>query len=359
MYNFLYKKQNAHMNNSTQPSDASLHHVHNKLHGCVTTFLQLQTSLLPPHHNTHMQSSWGPSTQAKVLVFCKEKGHIYCGFYVLLNHLICRKFGPLEKGMANHFSILALRTPWTVQFSSVAQLCQTRWNPMNHSTPGLPVHHQLLESTQTHIHWVGDAIQPSHPLSSPSPPALNFPSIRVFSKESALHIKWPKYWSFSINISPSNEHPGLISFRMDWVDLLAVQGTLKSLLQHHSSKASVFRHSAFFIVQLSHPYVTTGKTIALMRRTFVGKVMYLLFNMLSRLVITFLPRSKCFLISWLQSPSAVILEPRKIKWATVSTVSPSICHEVMGPDGMILVFWMLSFKPTFSFSFFHFHQEAL
>ena len=150
-----------------------------------------------------------------------------------------------------------------------------------------------------------------------------FPSIRVFSNGSALCIRWPKYWSFSFNISPSNEHPGLISFRMDWLDHLAVQGTLKSLLQHHSSKAPILRHSAFFIVQLSHPYMTTGKTIALPIRTFVDKAMPLLFNMLSRLVKTFLPRSKHLLISRLQSPSAVILEPRKIKSATVSL---SICH---------------------------------
>ena len=165
-----------------------------------------------------------------------------------------------------------------------------------------------------------------------------FPSIRVFSNEAALCIRWPKYWSFSFNISPSNEHPGLISFRMDWLDLLVVQGTLKSLLQHHSSKASILLHSAFFTVQISHPYMTTGKTIALTRQTFVGQVMSLLLNMLSRLVITFLPRSKCLLISWLQSLSAVILEPKKIKSDTVSTVSPSISHEVMGPDAMILVF---------------------
>ena len=164
---------------------------------------------------------------------------------------------------------------------------------------------------------------------------LIFPSIRVFSNESALHIRWPKCWSFSFSISPSSEHPGLISFRMAWLDLLAVQGTLKSLLQHHSSKASILQPSAFFIVQLSHPYMTTGKTIALTRRTFVDKVMSLLFNMLSRLVITFLPRSKCLLILWLQSPSAVILEPPQIKSATVSTVPPSICH---GTDAMILVF---------------------
>ena len=156
-----------------------------------------------------------------------------------------------------------------------------------------------------------------------------FPSLRVFSSESALHIRWPKYWSFSFNISPSSEHPGLISSRMDWLDLLAVQGTLKSLLQHHSSKASILRCSAFFTVQFSHPYMTTGKTIALTRWTFVGKVISLLFNMLSRLVITFLPRSKCLLISRLQSPSAVILQPPKIKSDTVSTVSPSICHEVI------------------------------
>ena len=151
-------------------------------------------------------------------------------------------------------------------------------------------------------------------------------------------MRWPKYWSFSFNIVPSKEIPGLISFRMDWLDLLAVQGTLKSLLQQHSSKPSILQCSAFFTVQLSHPYMTSGKTIALTRRTFVGKVMSLLLNMLSRLVITFLPRSKHLLISWLQSPSAVILEPRKIKLATVSTVSRSICHEVMGPDAMILVF---------------------
>ena len=160
-------------------------------------------------------------------------------------------------------------------------------------------------------------------------------SIRVFSNESALRIRWPKYWSFSLSISPSNEHQGLISFKLDWLDLLAVQGTLKSLLQHHSSKASILQRSALFIVQLSHPYMMTGKTIALTRWTFVDKVMSLLLNMLSRLVITFLPRSKHLLISWLQSPSAVILERKNIKSLTVSTVSPSISHEIMGPDAMI------------------------
>ena len=235
-----------------------------------------------------------------------------------------------------------------VQFSSVAQSCLTLCNPMHRSTPGLPGQNQLEGFTQTHSI---ESVMPSshlilcHPLLllPPIPP-----SIRVFSNESTLHMKWPKYWSFSFSISPSNEHPGLISFRMDWLDLPAVQWTLKSLLQHHSSKASIFWHSAFFTVQLSHSYKTTGKTIALTRQTFVGKVMSLLFNMLSRLVITFLPGSKRLLISWLLTPSAVILEPPKIKSDTVSTVSPSTCHEVMGPDATILVFWMLSFKPTFS-----------
>ena len=175
------------------------------------------------------------------------------------------------------------------------------------------------------------------------PPSI-FPRIRVFSNESVLHMRWPKSWSFSFSISPSNEYSGLISCRMDWLDLLAVQGTLKSLFQHHSLKASIIWCSAFFIVQLSHPYMTTGKTIALTRWTFVGKVLSLLFSMLSGLVIAFLPRSKRLLISWLWSPSAVILEPPKIKSVTVSTVSLSICHEVIGPDAMILVFWMFSFN---------------
>ena len=151
-----------------------------------------------------------------------------------------------------------------------------------------------------------------------------FPSIKIFSSESALSIRWPKYWSFSFNISPANEHPGLISFRMDWLDLLAAQGSLKSLLQYHSSKASILWRSALFTVQLSHPYMTTGKTIALTRWTFVDQVMCLLFNILSRSVITFLPSSKHLLVTWLHSPSAVILEPRNIKSVTVSTVSPSI-----------------------------------
>ena len=186
---------------------------------------------------------------------------------------------------------------------------------MNCSTPGLPVHHQLLEFTHTHVHWVCDAIQPSHPLLSPSPSDLNLSQHQSFlSNESVLRIRWPKDWSFSSIMRPSKEHPGLISFRMDWLELLAVQGPLKSLLQQHSSKASVLQCSAFFTVQLSHIYMTTGKTIILTRWTFVGKVVSLLFNMLPRLVITFLPRSKLLLISWLQSPSAVTLEVKK-RWA--------------------------------------------
>ena len=184
------------------------------------------------------------------------------------------------------------------------------------------------------------------------------PSSRVFSNESNFHMSWPKYWSFIFSISPSKETPELMSFRMHWLDLLAVQRTLKSLLQHHSPKASVLRCSTFFTVQLSHPYMTTGKTIATIRRIFVGKVMSLLFNILSSLVIIFLPRSRHLLISWLQSPSAVILEPQKIKSDTVSTVYLSISHKVMGLDAMIFVFGMLSFKSTFPTLHYHFHQEA-
>ena len=225
---------------------------------------------------------------------------------------------------------------------------------------GLPVHHQLLESTQTHVHWVGDAIQPSHPLSSPSPPSI-FPSIRVFSKESALRIRWPKCWSFSFNISPFKEHPELISFRMDCLDLLAPQGTLKSLVQHHSSKAPILWHSAFFIVQLSHPYMTTGKTIALTRQNFVGKVMSLLFNMLSRLVITFLPTSKHLLISWLQSPSVLILEPPQNKVSYYFHCFPiylpwsdgTRCHDLsfLNVEVLFFPFYLFIFLYFFSFIF--------
>ena len=197
--------------------------------------------------------------------------------------------------------------------SLVAQSCPTLCNPMNRACQAsLSITNPLSSPKPMSI----ELVMPSNYLILCRPllllPSI-FPSIRVFSNESALRIRWPKYWSFSFSISPSNEHPGLISFRMDWLDLFAVQGTLKSLLQHHSSKASILRCSAFFTVQLSHPYMTTGKTIALTRRTLVSKVMSVLLNMLSRLVITFLPRSKRLLISWLQSPSAVILEPPKNK----------------------------------------------
>ena len=185
----------------------------------------------------------------------------------------------------------------SVQFSHSVVSDSLRPHESQHARP--PCHHQLPESIQTHLHWISDVIQPSHPLSSPTSPAFNPSQYQGFSNESFLHIRWPKYWSFSFSISSSNEYSGLISFRIDWLNLLAVQGTFKSLLQHHSSKASILWHSACFIVRSSHPYMTTGKTIALTRRTFVGKVMSLLFNMLSRLVIAFLPRSKRLLISWL------------------------------------------------------------
>ena len=224
----------------------------------------------------------------------------------------------------------------SVQFSR--SVVSDSLRPMDCSTPGFPVHHHLPQLAQTHVHQGGDAIQPSHPLSSPSPSTFNLSQHQGLSNESVLHIRWPKYWSFSFSISPSNEYSGLISFRIDWLDLLAVQGSLKSLLQHYSSKASILQCSAFFVVHLSPPYMTTGKTIALTIQTYIGKGMSLLFNMPSRLVMAFLPRSKCLLISWLQSPSAVILEPPPIKSLTVSNVSPSICHEVMEPDPMILVF---------------------
>ena len=220
---------------------------------------------------------------------------------------------------------------------------------MDCSVPGFPVFHYLLEFVRVHAHWVGDALQPSQPLPCSFLVPSIFPSIRVFYIESALHIKWPKYWSFSFSISLSNEYSGLISFRIDLFDLLAVQGILKSPLQHHSRKASILLCSAFFMVQLSHLSPTTCKTIALTRQSFVGKVVSLLFNILSGPVMAFLPMSKCLLISWLQSPSPVILEPKKAKSASFH-----ICHEVMGPDTRILIFWMLSFKPVFSFSSFTF-----
>ena len=206
---------------------------------------------------------------------------------------------PIEPMLPCSLGVMLISSLKPPLFSSVAQSCPTLCDPINRSMPGLLVHHQLPDFTQIHVHRVSDAIQPSHPLSSPSPPAPN-PSQHqsLFQWVNSLH-EVAKVLEFSFSIIPSKEHPGLISSRMDWLDLLAVQGTLKSLLQHHSSKASILRRSAFFTVQLSHPYMTTGKTIALIgRQSNVDKVMPLLFNMLSRLVITFLPRSKCLLISW-------------------------------------------------------------
>ena len=219
---------------------------------------------------------------------------------------------------------------------SVALKCPNLLDPMDCSLPRFHVHHQLLEFTLMYL----ESVMPSNHLTLCHPLLLLhpiFPSIWVFSSESALHIRWPKYWSFSFNISPSSEYSRLKFFRINGFDLLVLQKTLKRLLQHHSSKASILQRSAFFIVQLSHPYMTTGKIIAMTRQIFVVKVMSLLFNMLSRLVITFLPRRKCFLISWLQSPSALILEPQKSKVCYCFHCF-SICHEVMGPDAMIFIF---------------------
>ena len=198
--------------------------------------------------------------------------------------------------------------------------------------------------------WVSDAIQPSHPLSFPSPPAFHLSQPQCVFQWVSSSCQVAKYWGFGFSISSSSEYSGLTSFRIDWFDLFAVQGTLKSLLQHHSLKASILWHSTFFMVQFSHLYMTNGKAIALTVWTFVSKVMFLLFNTLSRFVIAFLPRSNSLLISWLQSPSAVILEPKKIKSLTVSTFSPSIYHEEMEPVAVIFAFWMLSFKPAFSLS---------
>ena len=240
---------------------------------------------------------------------------------------------------------------FAVQSLSHVQLFVTPWTVARQASLPFTISQSLLKLMSI------ESVMPSNHLIL-CPPllllTLIFPCIRVFSKESALHNRWPKYWSFSFSFRPSNEYLGLISFRIDCLDLCAVQETLKSLLQHHSSNTSILQRSAFFLVQLSHPYMTTGKTIVLTRWTFVGKVMSLLFNILFRFIIAFLPRSKHLLISWLQSLSAVILEPPKIKSVIISIVSPSICHEVMGPDAMILVFWMLSFQPVFSLSSFTF-----
>ena len=246
-----------------------------------------------------------------------------------------------------------------VKFSSIQSLSHVRlfatlWTAARQASLSITNSRSLLRLMSIELMMPFNHLILCHPLLlSPS----IFPNIRVFSNESVLRIRWPNYWSFSFSISPSKEYSGLVSIRIDWFDLLKVQGTLKSLFQHYNLKASILRCSAFFIVQLSHPYMTTGKTMALTRRTFVDKVMSLLFNMLSRLVITFLPRSKCLLISWLQSHLQWFLEPPQNKVSHCFHFFPSICHEVMGPDALILVFWMLSFKPTFSLSSFTFTKR--
>ena len=238
---------------------------------------------------------------------------------------------------------------------SVTQSCPILCDPMDCSTPGLPVPHHLLEFAQHHVHCIGDAVQPSHPLTPSSPSAIIFPSIKDFSNESSVLIRQPEYWSFSFSNSPSNVYSGLISLKIDWFDLLLVQVTFRILLQHHSSEAAILWHCAFFMVQLSQLYVTTGKTIPLTIRTFVGRVMCLLLNTLSRFWHHFPAKiSDCLLISWLQSPSGVILEPKKRKSVTTFTFPPFICHEVMGPAAMIIDFWLLffifSFKQALSLS---------
>ena len=283
---------------------------------------------------------------------------------MLWDYLVSELIWDLEKSSAwlcNPFFVQLLKCLFSsVNSLSRVRLFATLWMTAHQASLSITNFWSLLKLMSIELVMPSNHLILCRPLLLP--PSI-FPSIRVFSNELAIFVRLLKYWSFSFNISPSNEHPGLIFFRMEWLDLLAEQGTLKSLLQHHSSKASILLHSAFFTVQLSHPYITTGKTIALTKWTFVGKVisllfniMSLLFNILSRLVITFLLRS--VLISWLQSPSAVILEPPKIKSLTVSTVSPSICLEVMGQ-----MLWSL-FSECWALSqLFHFplslHQEAL
>ena len=273
-----------------------------------------------------------------IQVFQERTRQVFLFFSFTSRHNVSQKPEARRESMSN---VKSKPTWGSVQSLSHVRLFVTPWIAAHQASLPITNSRSLLKLMSIESVMPSSHLIFCHPLLllPPIPP-----SIRVFSNESALRMRWPKYWSFSFSISSSNEHPGLISFRMDWLDLLAVQGTLKSLLQHNSSKAAIFQRSAFFTVQLSHPYMTTGKTTALTRRSFVGKVMSLLFNMLSRLVITFLPRSKRLLISWLQSPSAVILEPKKIKSDTVSTVSPSISHKMMEPDAMILVQLILGIR---------------
>ena len=293
----------------------------------------LNPAELSPSKDTIVGTIWSkdklpPVSSAQILDALKKNDCCSCKS-LCLKVVWCEPISLLQ----SFIRVWLFVTPWTAAYQASLSITNS-WSPLKIMS---------IESVMPSNHLILCC--------SLLLPSLIIPSIRVFSNESLLCIRWPKYWSFSFSISPSNEYSGLISSRMDWLDLLVVQGALKSLLQHHSSKTSILWCSAFFIVQLSHPYMTTGKDKALTRQTFVGKVMSLLFNMRSRLTITFLPRSKGLLISWLQSPFAVILQPPKIKSVTVSIVSPPICHEVRGPDAMILVFWMLSFKPFFSLFF--------
>ena len=277
----------------------------------------------------HFVSLFSPPTQ------------VFLGFFQHLSAFSCfAAFVRLH--LHDSYMSALLTTPFSVLLFSRSVVSDSLWpHGLQHTRPSCPSPTPGIYSNSWPLsQWCYPTISSS--VVTFSSRLQSFPAPEVFPTESVLWIRRPKYCSFNFSISASNEYSGLISFRMDWLDIVAVQGTLKSLPQHHSSKASILQYSAFFILQLSHPYMTTGKAIALTRRTFVGKVMSLLFNMLSRLVITFLPRSKCLLISWLQSPSTMILEPPKIKSLTISIASPSICHEVMGPDAMIFVFWMLS-----------------
>ena len=242
----------------------------------------------------------------------------------------------LFKGQLNYIYIVVIYI-WYICCCSVTKSCLALGDPTDCSKPGFLVLDYLPKFAQIHVHWVSDVIQPSHPLSPTFPPALNLSQHQGLFNDLALSIRWPKYWNFSFSISPPNEYPGLISFRIDCFDLFAIQGIFKSLLQLHNSKASILQHSASFMVQPLHLYMTTGKTIAL---DYTGLCWQ---SDVSRITVAFLPRSKCLLISWLRSPSAVILEPPKITFLTVSTFSPSISLEVMG-DAIILVFWMLGFQ---------------
>ena len=292
------------------------------MYACVLSYIQLSVTPWTVPHQAPLSMGFPGKNTGVDCHFLFQVIFLTQRLNLCLQHLLHWHTGSLPLSHLGNLS--------SVQSLSHVQIFATPWTVARQASLS-------ITSSQSSCKLMSiESVMPSNHLILCRPllllPSI-FPSIRVFSNESALHIRWPKCWSFSFNISPSNEYSGLISFRMDWLDLLAVQGIRKSLLQHHIWKASILRRSAFFTVQLSHPYTTTGKIIASTRWTFVDRVMSLLFNMLSRLVITFLPRSKRLLISWLQSPSAVILEPRKIKSATVSTVSPSVCHEMMGPTG--------------------------